>query len=163
MKNESLKKNNITKNTEYLLKSREESKLSFSSKSGITRSTIYKLLNGEVRKLQTTTIEKIADFFGVSAKMLESTDIERLEASEKNLSITGNMNPICVPIIEESNSIMLLNENIGDLILSKKQHIVIQWSRMLFVLSLRKIKHHFMKKASLYLYDVSLKVKTTNL
>ncbi|QBY46393.1 helix-turn-helix domain-containing protein [Arsenophonus nasoniae] len=72
-------KENIINNTKYLLKSREENRLSFSEKTGITRSTVYKLLDGKITKSQETTIERIANFFGVSVKMLESVNIEDLE------------------------------------------------------------------------------------
>ncbi|HGJ5884419.1 hypothetical protein [Arsenophonus sp.] len=55
-------KENIINNTKYLLKSREENRLSFSENTGITRSTVYKLLDGKITKSQERTIERIANF-----------------------------------------------------------------------------------------------------
>nr|WP_238526183.1 helix-turn-helix transcriptional regulator [Candidatus Hamiltonella defensa] len=46
------------------MRSRGETKASFSERSGITRTTIYKILEGKVNKVQETTLHKIASFFG---------------------------------------------------------------------------------------------------
>ncbi|WGM08760.1 helix-turn-helix domain-containing protein [Arsenophonus nasoniae] len=111
-------KENIINNTKYLLKSREENRLSFSEKTGITRSTVYKLLDGKITKSQETTIERIANFFGVSVKMLESVNIEDLERSEINLRSDGNKNPISVPVIPECEIQKSKDIFIGSLIIS---------------------------------------------
>lgn len=111
-------KENIINNTKYLLKSREENKLSFSEKSGLTRSTVYRLLDGKITKFQETTIERIANFFGISVKLLESVSIEDLERSEIILRSDGNKNPISVPIVPESKIRELKDVFIGNLIMS---------------------------------------------
>lgn len=107
-------KENIIKNTAHLIKSREETKFSFSERSGITRSTIYKILNGEVKNVQKSTVEKIANFFGVSVKLLEEADISLIEASEKNFD--KNANPLSIPILNESQVWHLYNREISKLI-----------------------------------------------
>jgi len=107
-------KDNIIKNTDYLIKSRGESISSFATKSGVTRSTVYKILDGEVKTVQRATVEKIADFFGVSVKLLEENDITSIEETENNPS--GNINPISVPIISENLVHDLYQEKISRLI-----------------------------------------------
>jgi transcriptional regulator with XRE-family HTH domain len=104
----------IVKNTCYLIKSREESKLSFSERAGITRSTIYKIINGNVKKIQRGTVEKIADFFGVSVKLLEEYDIASIEASE--VYPGENINPVCVPVIPESEIADIYTQKISKLL-----------------------------------------------
>ncbi|TDB62193.1 helix-turn-helix domain-containing protein [Photorhabdus khanii] len=107
-------KDNIVKNINYLIKSREESKLSFSEKSGVTRSTVYKILDGKIKNIQKGTVEKIANFFGISVKLLEEHDIASIEASENNPD--GNINPISVPIIKESQLYKKFSRKISQLI-----------------------------------------------
>lgn len=108
-------KENIIKNTEYLIKSREgNNKLSFSERSGVTRSTVYKILNGKINNIQKGTVEKIADFFGVSVKLLEESDIAYLEATESDYD--RNANPLGVPIINESLIHGLYQESISKLV-----------------------------------------------
>lgn len=105
---------NIIKNTNYLIKSREENILNFSTRSGITRSTVYNILDGKVKNAQRSTIEKIADFFGVSVKLLEESDIASIEESECNPD--GNANPISVPIIGERQVYDLYQASMSKLI-----------------------------------------------
>lgn len=107
-------KDNIVKNINYLIKSREESKLSFSEKSGVTRSTVYKILDGKIKNIQKGTVEKVANFFGVSVKLLEEHDIASIEESENNPD--GNINPISVPIIKESQLHKKFSRKISQLI-----------------------------------------------
>ncbi len=107
-------KANIIRNTLYLLRSREESKRSFAERSGVTRSTVYKILNGEIQNIQKGTIEKIADFFGVSVRLMEEYDIASMEETENHTA--GNRNPISVPVINESNIKTLCYSKISQLI-----------------------------------------------
>lgn len=108
-------KENIIKNTEYLIKSREgNNKLSFSERSGVTRSTVYKILKGKVNNIQKGTVEKIADFFGVSVKLLEESDIAFLEATESDYD--RNANPLGVPVINEGLIHELYQESISKLV-----------------------------------------------
>lgn len=108
-------KENIIKNTEYLIKSREgNNKLSFSERSGVTRSTVYKILNGKINNIQKGTVEKIANFFGVSVKLLEESDIAFLEATESDYD--RNANPLGVPVINESLIYELYKESISKLV-----------------------------------------------
>lgn len=46
------RKINIIKNIEYLMRTRGETKASFSNRSGLTRTTLYKILDGRVNNVQ---------------------------------------------------------------------------------------------------------------
>lgn len=83
--------------------------------SGLTRTTIYNILEGRVINVQQSTIRKISDFFGVSYKEIETVDFEEKEIIESSVSLQGNMNPAAVPIIKESLLIQSLDKRIGEL------------------------------------------------
>lgn len=110
-RNEKLK-NNI----KYLIKSRGETRLSLCNASGLTRTTIYNILEGRVINVQQSTIRKISDFFGVSYEEIETVDFEAREEIESTISLHGNMNPSAVPIIKESELIPSLDKRIGELV-----------------------------------------------
>ncbi|MHC8287815.1 transcriptional regulator [Pseudomonas sp. XS1P51] len=112
------KKNRTEKlknNIKYLIKSRGETRLSLCNSSGLTRTTIYNILEGRVIHVQQSTIRKISDFFGVSYKEIETVDFEEKEIIESSASPDGNMNPAAVPIIRESLLIQSLDKRIGEL------------------------------------------------
>lgn len=50
------RKINIIKNIEYLMRTRGETKASFSNRSGLTRTTLYKILDGRVNNVQQSTV-----------------------------------------------------------------------------------------------------------
>lgn len=50
------RKINIIKNIEYLMRTRGETKASFSNRTGLTRTTIYKILDGRVNNVQQATV-----------------------------------------------------------------------------------------------------------
>lgn len=102
-------------NIKYLMKSRGETQLSLCSSIGLTRTTIYNILDGRVVNVQRSTIRKISDFFGVSYKEIESVDFEEKETIESSVSLLGNMNPAAVPIIKESSLVQSLDKRIGEL------------------------------------------------
>jgi transcriptional regulator with XRE-family HTH domain len=106
----------LKNNIKYLIKSRGETQLSLCNASGLTRTTIYNILEGRVTNVQQTTIRKISDFFGVSYKEIESVNLEEREIVESSASLHGNMNPAAVPIIKESELIKSLNKRIGELV-----------------------------------------------
>ncbi|EXF95059.1 DNA-binding protein [Pseudomonas fluorescens HK44] len=106
---------NLKNNIKYLIKSRGETQLSLCSSIGLTRTTIYNILEGKVVNVQHSTIRKISDFFGVSYKEIESVDFEEKEIIESSVSLQGNMNPSAVPIIKESLLIKSLDKRIGEL------------------------------------------------
>ena len=106
---------NLKNNIKYLIKSRGETQLSLCSASGLTRTTIYNILEGKVVNVQQSTIRKISDFFGVSYKEIESVDFEEREIIESSISFQGNMNPAAVPIVKESQLIQSMNKRIGEL------------------------------------------------
>lgn len=106
---------NLKNNIKYLIRSRGETQLSLCSASGLTRTTIYNILEGKVVNVQQSTIRKISDFFGVSYKEIESVDFEEREIIESSISFQGNMNPAAVPIIKESQLIQSMNKRIGEL------------------------------------------------
>jgi len=109
------KTENLKNNIRYLIKSRGETQLSLCNSSGLTRTTIYNILEGRVVNVQQSTIRKISDFFGVSYKEIESIDLEEREMIESSISLQGNMNPAAVPIIKESLLIRSLDKRIGEL------------------------------------------------
>lgn len=109
------KSETLKNNIRYLIKSRGETQLSLCNSSGLTRTTIYNILEGRVVNVQQSTIRKISDFFGVSYKEIESVDFEEKEIIESNVSLQGNMNPAAVPIIKESSLIQSLDKRIGEL------------------------------------------------
>lgn len=108
----------LKNNIKYLIKSRGETRLSLCNASGLTRTTIYNILEGKVIKVQQSTIRKISDFFGVSYKEIETVDFEGREVIENSVSLYGNMNPAAVPIIKESLLIQCLDKRIGELVVS---------------------------------------------
>nr|WP_277931843.1 MULTISPECIES: helix-turn-helix transcriptional regulator [unclassified Pseudomonas] len=102
-------------NIKYLIKSRGETQLSLCSAAGLTRTTIYNILEGKVVNVQQSTIRKISDFFGVSYDEIETIDFEAKEIIESSVSPQGNMNPAAVPILTESLVIQNLDKRIGEL------------------------------------------------
>lgn len=106
----------LKNNVKYLIKSRGETQISLCNSSGLTRTTIYNILEGRVVNVQQTTIRKISDFFGVSYKEIESVDFEEREIIESSVSLHGNMNPAAVPVIKESQILHCLNKKIGELV-----------------------------------------------
>lgn len=106
---------NLKNNIKYLIKSRGETRLSLCNASGLTRTTIYNILEGRVIHVQQSTIRKISDFFGVSYKEIETIDFEEKETIESSVSPQGNMNPAAVPVIKECLLIESLDKRIGEL------------------------------------------------
>lgn len=106
---------NLKGNIKYLIKSRGETQLSLCNASGLTRTTIYNILEGKVVNVQQSTIRKISDFFGVSYKEIEAISFEEKEVIESSTSLQGNMNPAAVPIIRESLLVQSLDKKIGEL------------------------------------------------
>lgn len=89
--------------------------MSLCNSSGLTRTTIYNILEGRVVNVQQTTIRKISDFFGVSCKEIETVDFEEKENVENSVSLQGNMNPAAVPVIKESALFQNLDKRVGEL------------------------------------------------
>ncbi|NHB95350.1 helix-turn-helix domain-containing protein [Photorhabdus stackebrandtii] len=110
------RKTNIIKNIEYLIRTRGETKSSFSNRTGLTRTTIYKILEGQVNNVQQSTILRISDFFGVSCEEIENYDLEQLERLNETLSIEGNKNPSAIPIIPQSEFLSVSGKKIGQLV-----------------------------------------------
>lgn len=109
------KTEHLKSNIKYLIKSRGETQLSLCSAAGLTRTTIYNILEGKVINVQQSTIRKISDFFGVSYDEIETIDFEAKEIIESSVSPQGNMNPAAVPILKESLVIQNLDKRIGEL------------------------------------------------
>ncbi|MFJ2537722.1 helix-turn-helix transcriptional regulator [Pseudomonas sp. NPDC087614] len=106
---------NLKNNIKYLIKSRGETQLSLCNSSGLTRTTIYNILEGKVVNVQQSTVRKISDFFGVSYGEIETIDFEEKEIIESSVSPQGNMNPAAVPVIKESLVLENLDKRIGEL------------------------------------------------
>ncbi|WP_263064667.1 helix-turn-helix domain-containing protein [Dickeya dadantii] len=109
------RKTNIIKNIEYLMRTRGETKASFSNRTGVTRTTIYKILEGRVNKVQQSTINRISDFFGVSCEEIEDYDLEKVERLNNTVSFEGNKNPAAIPIIPQSQLLLARQHKIGQL------------------------------------------------
>lgn len=105
----------LRNNVKYLIISRGETQLSLCSSSGLTRTTIYNLLEGKVVNVQQSTIRKISDFFGVSYQEIETVNFEEREIIESSFSLQGNMNPAAVPIVKEIFLAASLDKSIGEL------------------------------------------------
>ena len=91
------KTEHLKSNIKYLIKSRGETQLSLSNAAGLTRTTIYNILEGKVVNVQQSTIRKISDFFGVSYEEIETISFEAKEVIESNVSPLGNKNPVAAP------------------------------------------------------------------
>ncbi|ACZ75742.1 MULTISPECIES: helix-turn-helix domain-containing protein [Dickeya] len=109
------RKTNIIKNIEYLMRTRGETKASFSNRTGVTRTTIYKILEGRVNKVQQSTINRISDFFGVSCEEIEDYDLEKVEQLNNTVSFDGNKNPAAIPVIPQSQLLSVRQNKIGQL------------------------------------------------
>lgn len=110
------KNEHLKSNIRYLIKSRGETQLSLCNASGLTRTTIYNILEGRVTNIQHSTVRKISDFFGVSYKEIEQVDFEEKEAVDQSISFAGNMNPAAVPIVPEDQLINCLGKSVGELV-----------------------------------------------
>ena len=110
------KTENLKNNIRYLMRSRGETRLSLCNASGLTRTTIYNILEGRVVNVQQSTIRKISDFFGVSYEEIETIDFEEREVAEDTIPLVGNMNPAAVPVIRQSRIVNDFNKRIGELI-----------------------------------------------
>lgn len=108
----------LKRNIKYLIESRGETRISLCSSSGLTRTTIYNILEGRVVNVQQSTIRKISDFFGVSYREIETVDFKEKEIIECTVSLRGNMNPAAVPIIRESALLASMDKRIGELAVS---------------------------------------------
>lgn len=109
----SQRKENIINNIEYIIRSRGETKVSFSNRTGVTRATLYKILEGKVDNVQHSTITRIADFFGVACDIIENHDLEQIEFIEKMLSPEGDKNPAAIPVIPQSVFLSCFKQRIG--------------------------------------------------
>ncbi|AZD10356.1 Helix-turn-helix domain protein [Pseudomonas chlororaphis] len=105
----------LKSNIKYLIKSRGETQLSLCNASGLTRTTIYNILEGKVSNVQQSTLRKISDFFGVSYEEIETVDFEEKEIIDSSISPQGNMNPAAVPILKESLLMINMDKRIGEL------------------------------------------------
>lgn len=104
-------------NIKYLLKSKNQNQVSLSDKAGINRTTVYNILEGKVLSVQEKTLKKVSDFFGVSYSEIQDVDLCKRDMENSTMSLDGNMNPIAVPLINESLIFSSLNKKIGRMIL----------------------------------------------
>jgi len=109
----SQRKDNIINNIDYIMRSRGETKVSFSNRTGVTRATLYKILEGKVDNVQHSTITRIADFFGVTCDVIENHDLEQIEFIEKMLSPEGDKNPAAIPVIPQSVFLSCFKQRVG--------------------------------------------------
>jgi DNA-binding Xre family transcriptional regulator len=107
---------NIAKNIIFLIEEHAETKTSFSQKTGLTRATIYKILEGKVSHVQQSTVTRISDFFGISCETIENTDLGKMKQMEETLAFNGNKNPIALPIIPATCLRNTLSKTVGQLV-----------------------------------------------
>ncbi|WGL99857.1 helix-turn-helix transcriptional regulator (plasmid) [Arsenophonus sp. aPb] len=107
----------IKNNIKHLLKEKNENQVSLSDGAGVNRTTIYNILEGKVSSIQEKTLKKVSDFFGVSYSEIQEIDFCKRDMENTLMSIDGNMNPIAVPLINESLITSSLNKKIGRMIL----------------------------------------------
>lgn len=110
------RKENIIRNINYLIRTRGETKLSFSERVNLTRATLYKILDGKINNIQHSTVEKVANFFGTTYDVIEDCNLEEIEKENSAIGLSGNKNPAAIPIIPEHNLIYSSNKKIGELI-----------------------------------------------
>ena len=110
------KNKNLKSNIRYLIKSRGETQVSLCVASGLTRTTIYNILEGKVSNVQHSTVRKISNFFGVSYEEIERIDFEEKETLERSASIEGNKNPAAIPVLKEGQLIGCLDKTIGEMV-----------------------------------------------
>lgn len=111
------RKQNIIKNIDYLLKSRKETKSSFSEKCGLTRAALHNIIDGRVDNVQRSTITRISQFFSISCDEIEYFDLAEIEKKREKMAVDGNKNPSAVPVIPESVFLSSLKRSIGFLIM----------------------------------------------
>ncbi|NOH60917.1 helix-turn-helix domain-containing protein [Vibrio sp. RE88] len=116
MKNNSEQLDILRDNIQFGLNKSKETKASLSRKTGVTRSTIYKILDGKVERVQTSTVERIANFFGTTCHIIQNESLEDLLSETPVVSVCGNKNPIAVPILSEIEFVQKSEYYIGDLI-----------------------------------------------
>lgn len=110
------RKENIINNIEYIIRSRGETKSSFAHRTGVTRATLYRILEGKVNNVHHSTVTRIADFFGVTCDIIENNDLEDIEYIDNTLSPEGNKNPAAIPVIPQSDFLDCFQQRIGKLI-----------------------------------------------
>jgi DNA-binding Xre family transcriptional regulator len=98
------------------MRTRGETKASFSNRTGLTRTTLYKILDGRVNNVQQATVNRISDFFGVSCEEIEDYDLEKLERLNETLSTEGNKNPSAIPVIPQSRYLSVAAWKVGQLV-----------------------------------------------
>ncbi|MGJ0628174.1 helix-turn-helix domain-containing protein [Xenorhabdus bovienii] len=111
------RKTNIISNIEYMMRKNGENKSSLAMRSGVTRTTLYKILDGQINRVQHSTITRIADFFGVRCDVIEHCDLEELDRIDNMLSVEGNKNPSAIPLIPQSDVLSNMDSRIGQLIM----------------------------------------------
>ncbi len=94
-----------------------ENKSSLAMRSGVTRTTLYKILDGKINRVQHSTITRIANFFGVRCDVIEHCNLEELDRIDNMLSVEGNKNPSAIPLIPQSEVLSSMDARIGQLIM----------------------------------------------
>ncbi|PHM70941.1 helix-turn-helix domain-containing protein [Xenorhabdus kozodoii] len=112
----------LRKNLQYLLDSRGETRVSLCDRTGLNRTTLYNILDGRVKSVHSSTIQKVSNFFGISYGEIESTDIAEKERLDGIVSYEGNMNPCAVPLFMQSECMTpeFLDGKIGSLIIERQ-------------------------------------------
>lgn len=106
----------LKNNIKYLIKSRGETQQSLSNASGVTRTTIYNILEGRVVNAQQSTIRKISDFFGVSYTEIETVSFEERDGIGNSVFLQEIINPAAVPVIKERFLIRDFDKALGELV-----------------------------------------------
>ncbi|MDN3608226.1 helix-turn-helix domain-containing protein [Vibrio ostreicida] len=116
MKNNSERISILRENIQFGLYQHKETKASLSRKTGITRATIYKILDGKVDRVQNSTVERIANFFGTTCYIIQNESLEEHTLRASAVCLDGNKNPIAVPVLNEKEFIEKRDHYIGALV-----------------------------------------------
>lgn len=108
----------LRSNLDYLIKTSNENKVSLSDGAGVNRTTLYKILEGKVDRVQEATLKKFADFFGVSFTEIQTVDLREKALTDNQMSLDGNRNPIAIPIINDTAILSTLDSRVGKLIVT---------------------------------------------
>ena len=82
----------VKTNLAYLIDKARTNPNALSGATGVPQSTIWRILNGESEDPRTSTVQKLADFFGVTVQELRENDL----TSVKNTPRPGHSNVLAV-------------------------------------------------------------------
>ncbi|CAM3761101.1 helix-turn-helix domain-containing protein [Vibrio aquimaris] len=140
-------------NIQFGLHQGKETKASLSRKTGITRSTIYKILDGKVERVQAATVEKIADFFGTTCYVIQNESLESHYIGSPLTSIDGNKNPIAVPILTEHEFVLKGDHYISEMVTDYPLTYHFSQSKNVVAIQIGTSLSHYYTRGNLLIVD----------